>query len=357
MDKLIQIDDFEIRPIKVDDFKLSIKSPLEDGEILPYSAIPSEIRISTITILSQIPSRVDLQLLWEHTPVFPKSPVLNVRYFDRHARGIFRVRRENTSTRNLQMFLNQITFDVMISAERVISAKLFRDGKIQLAGCRTVEESHLTLARLVSVILPCEHIIASGKMEIRCFDEERDQLLHLRDKISKQDWRDVLNMFRSRRIPPNSLSQIPMQVFEYERKAIERPISGSPEDYEIEIVMINSDFDSKVFIDKDKLIRILKDKYNLHCRPNSSRYPGINAKYVSCVDCGNHCETQAQRKKCADMRKKKRLKEGCVTVSILAFSQGKIILTGARSLAQLRDAYDFMTKIFRDDYQDFGKNY
>ena len=50
---------------------------------------------------------------------------------------------------------------------------------------------------------------------------------------------------------------------------------------------------------------------------------------------------------CAFNMKKKKVVNGCVTVSILAFQQGKIILTGAQSTRQLDDTYDFITKVYR----------
>ena len=94
---------------------------------------------------------------------------------------------------------------------------------------------------------------------------------------------------------------------------------------------------------------------------NKSRYPGVNIKYVSSVDCDKNCvKLSAEAKECAFISKKNKNKnkenesmnnkKNCVIVSIFCFQQGTVIITGARSLTQIEDTYKFITNIFKENF-------
>lgn len=355
---LVQIDDYKFTDLSIKEFSLSFKSPTRSLSELPppaqYNVSPTPYRISTITILSGISSRVDLFILYKNVRVFPIGKILNVRYFDQPTRGLFKIRQVKKSKVNKQIFLNQITFDILLTSSQIISTKLFKDGKIQMAGCKKKDDAFQALKILTSEIVNYSEIIAPGSSELRCSQWEYDNLTNLYDSHQHQQLRDKLQEYRMRRIKMSELNMFPVFKIDFIRKGIESLAKiESPED--LEIVMINSDFDAKVQLDKEKLVNVLRSIYGLHCRPSSSRYPGINAKYISNATCKNGCTTMVQKKKCSDTRKRRKSAEGCVTVSILAFAQGKVIITGARAIEQLDETYEFITKVFRNNYQHFSK--
>ena len=370
MASLIRINDFsfpvistnvtisKIRFIKTVPTLSSGNNDADESQIKPYHETPTKYRVSTMTILSDISKRVDLFLIYKHIPVFPFGDILNVRYSDSPPRGIFRLRKTKKSKKpkNQQMFLNQITLDVRLAENRLISVKLFKDGRTQLAGCRCVEEAYVALEKCIMAIRKCQNIEEAGEMIIRCNKIQALNLnrLLLSNKMTDEAWRNMLFDLKKIKFKNSQLEDNPLFTFPYIRKAIE-DLQDTSKSSKLEIVMINSDFDAKVFIDKEKLVNVLKNVYGLHCRPISSRYPGINAKFLSNANCHNGCQTDAQKKKCADERKKLKGAKGCITVSILAFTQGKVIITGARSLAQLQETYDFVVKVFKQDYHNFGR--
>lgn len=364
MASLVQINDFNFQVVTVD-IELSVsvqqKSLLRidtsTDNAQHYRETPTHYRISTMTILSSICTRVDLFLLYKFVPVFPCGDILNVRYFGEPTRGIFRLRatKKKAASKNNQMFLNQITLDIQLNACRSVSIKLFKDGKIQLAGCRSDDEARCAIHKCISAIQTCGHICQNGIMEVRCNAKRAVRLKAQVESKSFSDdvWRDILYEMKKTKFKHSEMEENPVYTFPYVRKAVEKPDHIQPA--VLETVMINSDFDTKVFIDKEKLVLVLKNVYGLHCRPASSRYPGINAKYLSNADCEKRCETDALKKQCADERKRRKGKNGCATVSILAFTQGKVIITGARSLAQLQETYDFIVRVFRNDYHKFSR--
>lgn len=359
MNTLIQIDDFRIEKVDLQktaiDFKrhISLESSVKSVEPCQgYKQNPSPLRISTMTMLTSISSRVDLELLYLNVQVFPVGHIMNVRFFNNPIRGLFRVRHIKLPKKNQQMFLNQITFDIKLSSTRVVSAKLFRDGKVQLAGCISMDEGRTTMERLTNAIDRCKNITVPGTMTVLCTDAEFTRLLQEQMTTDDDTWRDMLFDYRRRKLTKDHKLECTAREIPVIRKSIEaEELRVQP----LEIVMINSDFDSKVLIDKDKMVATLKKDYSLHCRPSSSRYPGINAKFVSSVDCRHGCADSRTKKTCADMSKRGTRKDGCVTVSILAFTQGKVIITGARSVAQLEDTYTFITTVFSQKFQDFGR--
>lgn len=358
MNTLIQIDDFRVEKVELQktsiDFRTKPQEPA--AKICPplvcYKQTPSSLRISTMTILTSISSRVDLELLYLNVRVFPVGYIMNVRFFNRPIRGLFRVKHIKVPKKNQQMFLNQITFDIKLSSTRVVSAKLFRDGKVQLAGCVSIDEAKVTMERLTEAIARCKNITVPGTMSVICSDEDFARLLQQHMTMEDDACRDTLFEYRRRKLTKDQKVECTAREIPMIRKSIEaEDLCVQP----LEIVMINSDFDSKVHIDKDKMVSTLKRDYSLHCRPSSSRYPGINAKFVSSIDCRHGCADGRTKKTCADMSKRGSRKDGCVTVSILAFTQGKVIITGARSVAQLEDTYKFITNVFAEKVQDFGR--
>lgn len=84
------------------------------------------------------------------------------------------------------------------------------------------------------------------------------------------------------------------------------------------------------------------------------QYPGVCARYLSSASCPHGCVTDEAKRACAALYKRRKRAAGCVAVSVLAFQQGKVIMTGARSLAQLEDTYVFVLGVFRDGYAEFA---
>tara|TARA_B100000900_G_scaffold156849_1_gene133338 strand:+ start:12084 stop:12830 length:747 start_codon:yes stop_codon:yes gene_type:complete len=111
------------------------------------------------------------------------------------------------------------------------------------------------------------------------------------------------------------------------------------------IVLINSDFDIKYKVDREKLHREII-RLGLYSTYEPCMYPGVNIKYYfnniynKCGICKCDC-------KCSG--KGEGLREGdCKKVTIAVFNSGKIIITGGKSTEQLVESYDFITNVLSD---------
>ena len=337
----------------------SCEDPLSVLTLVPAdtAAIPtlSEYRVSTMTVISSMGSRIDLELAYEHIGigVTDGSGIRNVRYSDRPPRGeyVSKVsKRRNARTRSV--FMNQVTMDVLVLGKRM-SIKLFRDGKLQLAGAKRIEQAEEAMNVLLNRLREVRDFERDGCYELRLTSTEENELVNDRHLYSDEEWRDLLFAIRYANVRKSVLLSKPLVQMDYKRKLIET--SRETQLATCNIVMINSDFDTHVRIDLERFKLLLRVKYGIFCVPANSKYPAANCKFVSCATCQRGCKeasaSQTDREACSRRCKSLRQKDGCVTVSILAFAAGKIIMTGARALAQLQETYELLQKVFANDYR------
>ena len=357
--------------IKVDDEE-EIKKQKEEFNSR-YELIFGSWVTSTMTVISDIGQRVDLKLLYEHLPHIrckekcnscseTAKEIRSIRFRDYLPKGIpprkITVRKNSKTHR---VFYNQITFDIEIEAGRKISIKLFIDGKIQMAGCKNEEDAHKTVMILIKYLKKIGDIEEPGTVTLPLNEDEYKIMLKMKETTSKNKWRNYVYNKKSEHIKASILAKMNKYEIPIIRKAVEDKNKMKPQYFKI--AMINSDFkvnlkDNKdgsinpVTIDREVLRNLLTNKYGVYCAPyEASRYPGVNAKKISSIDCVHGCnDGKGNPSMCAFNMKKKKVVNGCVTVSILAFQQGKIILTGAQSTRQLDDTYDFITKVYRDNF-------
>jgi hypothetical protein len=118
------------------------------------------------------------------------------------------------------------------------------------------------------------------------------------------------------------------------------------------IQLINSDYSINRQIYQDKLHKVLSNVYNLFSSHESTIYQGVNTKYYYNKK-GNPlrpgiCECKAQ---CSGQG----LGDGegqCKKITISPFSSGKIIITGAREMDQINEAYKFFNEILKSHQRD-----
>lgn len=91
-----------------------------------------------------------------------------------------------------------------------------------------------------------------------------------------------------------------------------------------ELVLVNSNFNCNYYINRNELVHLLKTKYNVKCNMDSCSYPGIQCKY-----------------------KLKNDKE----VSYMIFRTGSVLIVGKCEDDELDNIYNFLTNIFREEYQ------
>ena len=116
-----------------------------------------------------------------------------------------------------------------------------------------------------------------------------------------------------------------------------------------EVCMMNSDYSVGKAIRRDRLYRILVEKYGLWSSFEPTRYQGVNTKFFwnsarpadaplgICI-CPTPCEGDSHGHGIGH----------CKKITISPFRTGSIIITGAKEPKQLDDAYNFMNEVLRE---------
>lgn len=111
--------------------------------------------------------------------------------------------------------------------------------------------------------------------------------------------------------------------------------------------MINSDYSIDKAIRRDRLYKVLVEEYGLWSTYEPTIYQGVNTKFFwnktrpadappgICV-CPTPCEGDGDGYSVG----------ACKKITIAPFRTGKIIITGAKQMEQLEDAYAFMNGVF-----------
>ena len=90
-----------------------------------------------------------------------------------------------------------------------------------------------------------------------------------------------------------------------------------------ELVLVNSNFNCQFYLNREKLVEILKNKYKVKCGMDSCSYPGIQCKYP--------------------------LQNGS-RVSYMIFRTGSVLIVGKCNDDELQDIYTFLKMVFRNEY-------
>lgn len=96
-----------------------------------------------------------------------------------------------------------------------------------------------------------------------------------------------------------------------------------------ELVLVNSNFNCNYYLNREKLVNILKNKYKIKCNLDSCNYPGIQCKY--------------------------KLKNNS-EVSFMIFRTGSVLIVGKCDDDELNNIYLFLKNIFNDEYNNIREN-
>jgi hypothetical protein len=124
----------------------------------------------------------------------------------------------------------------------------------------------------------------------------------------------------------------------------ESPFQGKAAIHRFSVQLINTDYMLNKFINQDMLHKILINEYNLFSMLEKTIYQGVNTKFFYNTNndgkgicrCENFCKGQGTGDG----------KGECKRITMSIFRTGKIIITGARTMEQIQEAYAFLNGVF-----------
>ena len=108
-------------------------------------------------------------------------------------------------------------------------------------------------------------------------------------------------------------------------------------------VLINSNFECGYFLDRDKLFKILKSKYNIQSVYDPCSYPGIQCKlFFDKLDNISHESVNSEDNS----------EEAGGKVSFMIFRTGSVLIVGKCNMVILNKMYDNIKSILENEYEE-----
>lgn len=261
------------------------------------------VRVSTMVTTAHVGTIIHLDRLFERVPIMPywdlNNGILKMKFKDTMKGTSWKDIMQKTEAATT-FFFNQATLvirrEVAPLAWKEINIKLFRNGGIQMTGVRSVEMSWDALRWLVDHILAtCGEGIFEGPVNI----------------------------------------------------------------HKMETQLVNTDFSIGAKIRRDALHKVLTEQYHLTVSYEPSIYQGVKTKFFYNAEKPAGCPPGLCpcEKLCKGTGDGTRL-GACKKITISPFQTGQVIITGARTMAQINEAYDFMCALFvRHADEVLRKNY
>jgi len=217
---------------------------------------------------------------------------------------------------------------------------------------------------LTDCVLKMEH---GGKFKGTCFKDIMQKpkeskgfynqtTLVVRREISPLVWKEInIKLFKNGGIQMTGVRSLEMAsgalhwlIGYLQRTCTAKPIFvDNPIVQKEQIQMVNTDFSIGAKVRRDNLHRILMDTYGLNSSYESAIYQGVKTKYFfnaqkplthrpGICPCAKLCKGTGDGSKIGE----------CKKITISPFQTGQVIITGARTIAQINEAYEFIKDVF-----------
>ena len=281
-------------------------------EKIPEYVPPTDIRISTITVMVYIHRDVIFNEFFEYIPTvkYGEVGITKMKLFEKDKEKQIIVNEKTVDgieTYNVEKcFQNQVTIDFGFfnskNDYKTINIFCFKEGTFKLAGFKSEEDIQIGSSALIQYI-----------------EKNRRQIMDDNSKISS--------------------------LFLHSDESV-------VEIKELRTIMFNTDFSTNFKLLRDVLFEMVCSEYNLVLSEyEPDIYPGVKIRYF-------------------DNKKKQRNSEGVCTCSpqcngkgngngngkckmgtISVFQSGKIIITGANSYHQVTEMYEFINRLLKENYE------
>ena len=247
------------------------------------------LRISTITSVAELNTTIDLEVLFKNIEINEKIKYIEKGELKKGSPN--KKKRASRKAKKTTVFFNQVTLHFL--HEKIINVKLFNYGKVQMTGLKKETQGEFVIKELINII--------------QMIDSKNEHKIFLKSQ----------------------------ERYEYDN---------------YRIALINSDFDYKKTIDREKLQGIMINM-NMFSSFEPCIYPGVNIKYFY------NTKNEDSKGVCNCERKCNGKGDGvetCRRVTIAAFNSGKIIITGAMNRNQLVECYRFINEVIDNNLQITG---
>ena len=319
------------------------KAEPEKKEIVDYPE-PTKYRISTMTMITSFNCNINLEVVSRYFKLDNK--IISMVYGDKPVKS-------SSIKKNNRPFFNQATIIVKLNPLKNINIKIFSNGKIQMTGVKRKEDGEAALKliieklKITNGLVPYDKLLDSQLIKLYLGVANLDYLNETHYEIDKKNGKKVL---LREKILEEIKEKCEKDCDEIYAESIEDLKNIKIED--IDIVLINSDFNINFKIKRNNLFSILSKEYNIVTRYEPGIYPGVNSKYFWNKAYENKpFEGKCYCTKKCDGKGKGNGDGDCKKITIAAFQSGSVIITGAREILHIEKAQAFINRVFRENYE------
>ena len=326
--------------------------------------IPSNLRISTHTATCKISSEINLQIVAEKLNI--DTNIIYIEYADMVSKGVNIKTISKKAKEKKKVFYNQITIIVQPFKNRYNNVKLFNNGAVSMTGLKNFDEGEKSIKILIDKISKLQGFVFSelDSKYIRNNNLEIQDLTSIKCEACGNKYNHNLIKhsgecgcyFCNSCVKENKVLHNNNCVKCSKTLLMNAFTENDCKINDYKIVLINSDYFVGFEIKRDELHKILVNKYNIYSSYEPCIYPGVNSKFYWNEDykdlpfsgkcyCNNFCNGKGCGKGDGNCKK--------ITISI--FQSGSVIITGGRSMEQIIDAYNFINKVFNENYSEIKK--
>lgn len=191
--------------------------------------------------------------------------------------------------------------------------------------------------------------------------------LVIRREVAPLNWKEInIKLFRNGGVQMTGIRSEAMSwdairwlCSHIQERCTERVFEAPVVLQKMQIQLVNTDFSIGAKIRRDVLYKILSDRYHLTVSYEPAIYQGVKTKYFYNEMRPSTCPPGI----CPCEKLCKGTGDGtqfgaCKKITISPFQTGQIIITGARNMDQINEAYEFMKQLFQDNRDEVvRKNY
>lgn len=107
--------------------------------LIDLDKVRTFVSMSTITLTCKINTEFYVLNIFKHMPLI-KNRIVTIKYGDDKIRTLIPIKKkQRKTTKRKKLFLNQVTLVVKTDPKRLLNIKLFRNGSLQITGCKNFE--------------------------------------------------------------------------------------------------------------------------------------------------------------------------------------------------------------------------
>lgn len=327
-----------------DDDEINDEIQDNDYESLEHSDSPPEptdIYISTKSIIVYLNQPVDLKIFWD-IKVMPYATPTN---------GVIKkqIKIDTKSPDELKSIKEKLKNENYY--EEIVKTHIDNpNGRIKFRDTRKIS-------------------IGISKKDIECYRAKQKEaflncfVLRIRLKIDNLFREFHVKIFNTGKIeiPGVQNDDVLVELMEY-TLSILQPFYLEKLDYDKQNVnvLINSNFNCRFYVDREALFDILKDKYNIEAIYDPCTYPGVQCRFyydtTATEQTGVNKSGIQKTKTTKAIKKENKEKEKHISgISFMIFRTGSVLIVGRCDENALVVVYKFLTDLFKREYKHICK--